>query len=285
MPSFLKFMDVKTSLNDSNFVIFGVPFDKTSSFRKESNLAPNAIREASYNYEPYIYEYNVNINDVGIHDAGNLDDFASPEEMIDFVETYISSLKDKFHIMLGGEHTVTIGAIKAKKDVSLLVLDAHLDYRNEYMGIKNSHACVLRRCSEILGTENVFSIGVRSMSSEELIDSEQSGLKFIMADDFRKNSIKNTIGKIKNKLSEKIYLSIDMDVLDPIYAPAVGTPEPYGLNPLNIKEIINALADRLVGCDIVEITPRYDNGNTCILATKIIQEIIGSKYKSNLSRV
>jgi agmatinase len=285
MPSFLKFMDVKTSLNDSNFVIFGVPFDKTSSFRRESNLAPNAIREASYNYEPYIYEYNVNINDVGIHDAGNLDDFASPEEMIDFVETYISSLKDKFHIMLGGEHTVTIGAIKAKKDVSLLVLDAHLDYRNEYMGIKNSHACVLRRCSEILGTENVFSIGVRSMSSEELIDSEQSGLKFIMADDFRKNSIKTTIDKIKNKLSEKIYLSIDMDVLDPIYAPAVGTPEPYGLNPLNIKEIINALADRLVGCDVVEITPRYDNGNTCILATKIIQEIIGSKYKSNLSRV
>ncbi len=271
--NFLKFADANSSFNDAKFVIFGVPFDLTSSFRSGSRFAPNRIREASYNFETYLMEHDVDLVDIPVYDAGNLDEYGNVEEMIKNVEEKIKNFLPKFPIIVGGEHSLTIGAVKALKDVSIVFIDAHLDFRDEYLGIKNSHACVSRRVSEIAGIENVFSIGVRSFSKEEKNDSEKLGLEYFSSFDVKEKGMESIIKNLN--LKKKVYLSLDIDGIDPAFAPGVGNPEPFGLSPIDVLKCISILSDRLVGFDITEICPPYDNGNTSLLGARIIRDLIG----------
>ena len=275
----LKFADANSSFNDAKFVIFGVPFDSTSSFRSGSRFAPNRIREASYNFETYLMEQDVDLIDIPFHDAGNLDEYGNVDEMTGAVEDAVKKILPKFPILIGGEHSLTIGAVKTLKNVSVVFIDAHLDFREEYLGIKNSHACVSRRVSEIVGIENVFSIGVRSFSREEKNDAEKLGLKYVSSFDVKEKGIENIIRNLN--LKKKIYLSLDMDGVDPAFAPGVGNPEPFGLTPLDVVKCIKILSDRLVGFDVTEVCPPYDNGNTSLLGARIIRDLIGcaGKYR------
>ncbi|MDI6916616.1 MAG: agmatinase [Thermoplasmatales archaeon] len=274
----LKFADANSSFNDAKFVILGAPFDLTSSFRTGSRFAPNRVREASYNFETYLMEHDIDLADVPFHDAGNIDECGNVDEMIDGVEEAVKKILPKFPILIGGEHSLTTGAVKPFRDISVVFIDAHLDFRNEYLGIKNSHACVSRRVSEIVGVENVFSIGVRSFSKEEKNDAEKLGLKYFSSFDVKEKGIENIIRNLN--LKEKVYLSLDMDGIDPAFAPGVGNPEPFGLTPNDVVKCIKMLKKRLVGFDVVEVCPPHDNGNTSLLGARIIRDLIGCTEKT-----
>jgi agmatinase len=285
MPGLL-FADANSTLEESDFAIFGVPFDKTSSFRAGAAQAPDAIRKASHNFETYKFEHGEDIESIKFCDLGNLEEFATADLMVDGVEEFAKKLiqKKKFPIALGGEHSLTPGIVDAFEKIGVISLDAHLDFRDEYEGEKNSHACSTRRISEIVGIGRVVPIGVRSMSKEESIDAEALGLKFISSFEFhREAKMKDAIGRALDWIGmERIYLSLDIDVIDPAFAPGISNPEPFGLDPIEVKRCINYLAPRLVGFDVCEVSPPYDNGNTSALAARLVREVIMAVWKAQM---
>ena len=282
----LHYADASDDYKSSYFVIFGVPYDGTSSFRHGSKFAPDEIRKSSYNLESFSQEHEFSLRDLKIHDAGNIieiDENATVEEIVDDVEFFVSKFigDGKFPIMLGGEHSITTGVCRALKnrDVGVIFIDAHADFRDFYLGSKFNHACVARRCYEYLRGK-VVSIGVRSVSQEEYKYAKSIGYEWITSYGVMEKGWKKAIEKAVNMLStEKIYLSLDIDGIDPAFAPGTGTPEYFGLTPMNVKNIIDFLAPRLVGFDIVEVNSEYDNGNTSILAARLIQEVLFSVGK------
>ncbi len=282
----LHFADAEKEFEKSHFIIFGAPYDGTSSYRFGSRLAPDEIRKASYNFESYVFTQKISLRDVPVHDMGNvgtLDEFSSPEEVIEAVEFAAAKiLPEKFPIMLGGEHSVTVGMARKLKDMDagMIFIDAHADFRDIYLGRKYSHACTIRRSFELLNGR-VFTIGVRSMSREEVEDASSLGYKFIDAFRFREIGWRRAVEEALEALdTNKVYLSIDIDGIDPAYAPGTGTPEPFGLEPMDVLRIIDFLAPKLVGADITEVSPPYDNGNTSALAARLVQEIIASVWMS-----
>lgn len=283
------FADACSPLEDSQFVLIGVPFDVTSSYRSGSKLAPNKIREASYNLETYIREYDVDLRDIRIHDVGNIEECAVVEEMWKNVESAIQEVLNKksFPILIGGEHSITVPAVKVIKPKAVIAMDAHLDFRDEYLGVKGSHACTIKRITESIAPERIVVVGVRSFTKEEKNDAEEKGLKYITADDIRKQGIKDVVKIIHKHLYERYgtvetYITLDIDVIDPAYAPGTGTPEPYGLTHLDVREILAEFAKLSIGFDIVEVCPPYDGGNTSMLAAKIIRDFIALVWKKNL---
>lgn len=221
----------------------------------------------------------MNYPDIPICDLGDLEESENVSYVIDSVETSVSSIRkdNKIPIMLGGEHSITVGAIRSFTDCSLVIIDAHSDFRDEYMGSKYNHACVTRRALDLLGPGKIFSLGTRSVSLEEYRAEEFSNVKFFMADEIRHRGITEVTKELLSLVGDKVYFSIDIDGIDPAYAPAAGTPEPYGILPSDVRYLINNLAKKTVGFDIVEFSPLYDNGNTAMLAAKLIQDFIGSR--------
>lgn len=285
MPELI-FADANSTLEESDFAIFGVPFDKTGSFRAGTALAPDAIREASHNFETYKFEHGEDIESIKFCDLGNMEEFQTVDSMVQGVKEFANRIvqKGKFPIALGGEHSISPAIIKSFDDIGVVSLDAHLDFRDEYEGESNSHACSTRRVSDLVGVGNIVPIGVRSMSREESIDAERLGLKFISSYEFHKEPImKDAIDRALEWIGkERIYLSLDMDVIDPAFAPGISNPEPFGLNPIEIKRCINYLATRLVGCDVVEVSPPFDNGNTSALAARLVREVIMAVWKAQM---
>lgn len=283
----LHFADADDDYESSDFVIFGVPYDGTSSYRHGSKFAPDEIRKASYNLESYLFEQDVDLRDIKIHDMGNignLDEFGNVEEVIDAVYFTISKVMDdgKFPVMLGGEHSITTGVAKYLKeieDAGIIFIDAHADFRDEYLGNRYGHACVARRSYELLNGK-IISIGVRSASREEMEYARKIGYEWLSSYQFMDIGWERAIKEAMEKLdTDKIYLSIDIDGLDPSYAPGTGTPEYFGLSPVDVKRIIDFLGNRLIGGDVVEVNPEYDNGNTSVLAARLVQEIIAGGRK------
>ncbi len=277
--SYRRIADAQEPYEDAKYVIFGVPFDVTSSFRRGSRLAPDTIRLAYDNLESFDFQYGVNYPDIPICDLGNLYVEENPEEVVDDIERSVKHIVEdgKIPIMLGGEHSLTAGLVRNFPGCSMIVIDAHSDFRDEYMGSKFNHACITRRSLEILGPGKIFSIGTRSVSKEEFESPEWSKVRFISANEVREKGISKIIEEIEKKVGDKIYFSIDMDGIDPSEAPGVGTPEPYGIGSAEVRSLINHFAKKIVGLDIVEMTPVYDNGNTSMLAAKLLQDFIGSR--------
>jgi agmatinase len=277
----LRFADAVSTFEDAQFVILGVPFDKTTTFRSGARFAPTVVRETSAIFEKELFEHNVTFDDIKLHDYGDLFDEGSVDEMVKSTEEDERKIVSagKFPITIGGEHSISPPVVKAfSRDISVITIDAHLDYRDEYQGLKNSHACAHKRIEDVVGRGNVFAFGVRSISGEEDFK------KALYADAFRihEEGCEKVFREMLSKLKRRpVYLSLDIDGIDPAYAPGTGTPEPFGLTPLEVKHVIDELGDRLVGFDVVEVCPPYDNGNTSALAARLIREVIAVKWKAS----
>lgn len=254
----------------ADIVIFGLPFDKTSSFIPGSRLGPQYIRQCAENIEDYSPYHNKSLCDLNICDLGDIQ-FHSEDWLAD-IEKKVSTIlnKEKIFIFLGGEHTVTFPVIKAFKQkypkFSVIQFDAHCDLRDEYLGEKVCHATTIRRASEVVGIENVYQFGIRSGTKEE----------FAFNKNLYKFKVLEPLKKVVDKINGPIYVTIDTDVLDPGVLPAVSTPEPGGISYRELIDALSLLRDKkIIGADIVEynplIAPPYASGSTI---AEVLRELI-----------
>ncbi len=277
------FADAEESFADSRFVYYGYPFDGTACFRKGTSQAPDEIRKSSYNFETYLMELGIDLSEVKANDWGNLDltdnQEANEQALYELVSKIVNS--NKFPIGLGGEHSLTPSAVRALHEkyptLAVVILDAHLAFRKEYQGNPLSHATVTRRVSEIVGIDNVRPIGIRSVSQSEITEARAIGLKFI---ETGWTEVREYLSDAIEDLEGPVYLSLDMDAIDPGFAPGVGTPEPFGMTPYEVLQTINFFADRIVGFDCVEVCPPHDNGNTSALAARLTRHLVGAVWQS-----
>lgn len=270
----------------AKYVVFGVPFDATGTYRRGARFAPLAIREASLNIETYSFRSEVDIKDLSIHDAGDLHVSGNINETMRRVELVCQSILDagKTPILIGGEHTIAFGAAKSiRGDFALVNFDAHLDLRDEYMDERLSHATFMRRINEEVRPRKIIEIGTRAVCEEELKYALESGnIRYVTSQRILREGTVSILKEVKDSLydCDKIYISVDMDVLDPSIAPAVQNPEPEGLSMTALLDILLEICDqRLIAFDITEVAPNYDNGITAIHAAKIIFEVLSKLHK------
>jgi agmatinase len=276
-----------SSYEDSHFIVLGVPFDGTSSYKPGSRFGPSAIREASCNIETFSMRTHEDIEHVKICDIGDLwvthGNLVETNRKVEQVTAEIMK-SHRFPIVLGGEHSITYGEVKALgKDVTVVQFDAHMDLRDDYLGEKWSHATVMRRISEEVGVPNLIEVGTRAPSKEEYEFAKRNGLNFFTSEAIKRNP-KETIERVKKLLkgSSRIFLSIDMDCLDPSVAPGVGNPEPEGIDLTALLDVIQAIIDhRIIGFDVVEVSPPNDpSGITAVAAAKLALELISLSAKA-----
>jgi len=271
------FADAETDYNKADFIIFGCPYDKTSSFRFGSIHGPDAIREATWNFESFDVLTKSDLSTLRVHDFGNIESITdkTPTDMKNIVTEHATSFvkQHKIPVALGGEHSITPGIIQAfPQDTSVIILDAHLDFRESYEQEPLNHACTIKRISDYIPLENITVLGIRSAEKEEYTQAIEKHLSFYEASAFREKNITMICNEIKKHLQSKsVYLSIDIDVVDPAYAPGVGTPEPFGLHPFDILTVFDIFNRNIVGFDVVEVNPLFDHGQTATLAAKIIR--------------
>ncbi|MEZ0290449.1 MAG: agmatinase [Sulfolobales archaeon] len=262
--------------------LIGVPFDSTSSYKPGSRFAPDYIRIASRNIELYSIRSQVDVEEYGVYDEGDIAVvYGDVEKTLERVERVLSDIfsESRFPVVIGGEHTISYGVIKAisKRSVGVVVFDAHLDLRDGYMGLRFSHASVMKRVSEILEPGSLFYVGVRAVSREELGEVSRLGHEYILITSLRRLGLREVIKRFI-RWSERyktLYISIDVDALDPSVAPGVETPEPDGLMTWELLDLLDEIIDpRVVGVDIVEINPLNDPSEiTVMLGSRIIVEI------------
>ncbi len=282
----------------SDYVIFGVPFDSSTSYKPGTRFGPDSIRQASASLESNSYFSDIYLEEIGIDDEGDVVVVIGDiNETLNRVSSIVTEIIDegKIPLMLGGEHTITLGALRGvKKGIGyspcLIVIDAHYDLRDDYLGLRNGHASVMRRSLEILGSAKVVYIGVRAYSKEEREYAlSKTNIETFKPIDIHRMGLLNIASSIKRIVSNcnGIYLSVDMDGFDPSFAPGVGNPEPGGLTVQEGLTLINQLVDeRLLGADIVEVSPPFDpNGVTASLAAKLLNEIIMKNYISKRTKV
>jgi agmatinase len=239
------------------------------------------MRQASENFESYNPYSNIDLAELPIHDAGNLEVYSTVDDTLrDLYHDVRDIVRDgKIPVMMGGEHSLTLPCVKAcakDRDIGVVVLDAHLDLRDEFEGNKYSHACVSRH---ILGevTDKYVSIGVRSGSREEWDFATENNIRYYTPEDVADVGVKEIIKAAMEYLgTEQVYLSLDMDVLDPAFAPGLGTPEPFGLSSVQVRDLVRGFAPCAAGFDVVEISPVFDTGQTASLGCKLLREFIAA---------
>jgi agmatinase len=271
-----------SSLKKSKVVVMQVPYDKTATYIKGTVNGPQAIIDASKKMELFDEELNQETYKIGIHtmDPLPVEDLA-PEAMVEKVYgATVELLKaNKFPVILGGEHSLSIGSVKAFKevypDLSVLHLDAHYDMRDEYFGSKFNHGCVARRISEICP---IVQTGTRSLSKEEkdFLTTQANGrVKTVSAYDILETPLWKDV--ISRGLSEHVYVSIDLDVFDPSLMPAVGTPEPGGIGWYETLDLLREVSKdkKIVGVDVVELCPIKGQVSPDFLAAKLVYRLLG----------
>ncbi|MCE7791399.1 agmatinase [Salipaludibacillus sp. CUR1] len=275
-----KFIMADKSYDEADVVMFGMPMDYTVSFRPGSRFGPNRIREASIGLEEYSVYLDRHLEEVSVHDAGDmLLPFGNAAKSIDMIETYANRLLDdgKLPAGIGGEHLVSWPVIRAMfnkfEDLAVIHIDAHADLREEYEGEVLSHSTPIRKTCELIGPENVFSFGIRSGMREEFQYARESGMHM------SKFEVAEPLKKILPQLAGRpVYVTIDIDVLDPAYAPGTGTAEAGGITSKELLEAIHAIAAsdvQITGFDLVEVSPAYDNSEqTAIAASKFLREML-----------
>lgn len=276
----LLFLGKNLPFAEASYVVVGVPLDYTSTYRSGSRFAPNAIREASLNIESYSMRVGIDAEDLPISDIGNIHITQEAKENIERISCVISEITSsrKIPVILGGEHTITLGAVKGfkKRNFAVINFDAHLDLRDEYLGNRISHSTVMRRLFEE-GVQ-VIQVGSRAVCKEEVEFAREKSIEILTSHDIRSIERKGISDKLLSSLSsyDSVYISLDLDVLDPAYAPAVANPEPEGLSVSDLLGIIRDIISEktVVGLDVVELAPQYDFGNTPIVAAKIICEVL-----------
>jgi agmatinase len=270
------FADAVATYDAARIVLFGVPYDRTCSFRGGSRFAPRAIREASYNFETFMMDHQRDLAEVPVADLGDTAAYGPSAEMVGGVTKMASDIvgAGKIPIVIGGEHSLAPAVVRAfPKHIGVIGIEAHLDFRDSYLNDPWSHACSARRIADHVGVEHVVYIGVRSYSREEREDLERLGLTYVSVYDVHERGIAAAVDRaLKAVHRDQIYLTIDIDGVDPAFAPAVGNPEPFGLTPLQVKKLIGILAPHLVGMDLNEVSPAWDGGQTALLGARLIRE-------------
>jgi len=282
------FWPPQPEIHEAPFVLLGVPLDETTISRPGSRYAPGAIRASTINFDTYSERADVDLDKIKIHDLGDiLIAYGNINETLRRVELIVRDLLEanKVPVILGGEHTVTFGVAKAVDKAAILDFDAHMDARDEFPeGMRLSHATVMRRIGELIGPERIFQVGIRTNCKEELTFAQDNDLGFISAYDIYEKGLSATVKKIQDRLKDfdKIYLSIDIDVLDTSYTPGATYPSPEGISLSSLLDILMKVVDnRVVGFDLVEVSPPYDVSNvTAVNATKIILENIAFIHKA-----
>lgn len=278
-------IDEHSSYEESEVIILPVPYDATTSYKTGTREAPLAVINASRQVELYDEELEVEIYEkVGIHTFDELmPNMKGPKHQIEAVKELFLTVMEagKFPVMIGGEHSLTLGAVWAIKDfypdLSVLHLDAHTDLRDEYEDSPYSHACVMRR---IYDEEIKFAqVGIRNSSKDEASFIKSNHLVSVTARQYRYGYY--GASDIVDALSDNVYITIDMDVFDPSELPAVGTPEPGGLHWYEILDILSEAASRknVVGFDVVELAPIPGNPSSEFLAAKLIYKLIGYSFR------
>nr|AIF16865.1 putative agmatinase (speB) [uncultured marine thaumarchaeote KM3_75_C11] len=257
--------------------IFGVPFDSTHSYKPGCRFGPDAIRDAFNNIEIFQPEFGVDLEAEAISDLGNTKHTVVAAEMLQMVKGVTSELKkqDKQIIILGGEHLITLGSFTCfPKDTGYVVFDAHYDLRDQYADIKLSHAAYLRRIVEERGSDNIVHVGARAFVKEELAFLKEHNIATVSDKEIRNGNGPKLLKDITSTF-DRVYLSVDLDVLDPAFAPGVGNPEAVGISSRELYDLITTLQNKkIVAADMVELNPTYDNGSTASMAAKMIATII-----------
>ena len=271
------FMACDTNYKNADIVMFSAPFDGTTSFRPGTRFAGGAIRRDSYGLETFSPYQDADLLDCRVLDSGELDlPIGDPLAALKVIKKRTAAiLKDgKTPFMIGGEHLVTLGAFGAVAekypDVHIIHFDAHADLRNDYLGVKLSHACVIRRCYDIVGDGRIFQFGIRSGDKSEFEWKE--GKVTTRLFDFE-----GLYGVLEELKGKPVYFTLDLDVLDPSVFPGTGTPEPGGVTFDALRKAASAVCRRadIVGCDVNELSPPYDqSGISTAAACKIIREML-----------
>jgi agmatinase len=285
------FSGYQKPFSEADYIILGVPFDVTSTYRTGARFGPTAIREASLNIESYSFSSGVDIEDLRLHDLGDLHVTGDAEETLKRLEKVVTELLDekKTPALIGGEHTITLGSARAFKERNCAIIgfDAHLDLRNEYMNLKTSHTTFMRRLNEQVKPERLIEIGTRAVCREELSYAKKAGINYITANQIRNGGVEDTLKKIESLIGDvkQIYVTVDLDVLDPAFAPAVQNPEPNGLCSHMFYDLLDGLCDsRVAAFDVVEVAPNYDNGNSAVQAARTIFEMLCHIEKAKKKR-
>jgi agmatinase len=271
----------QTPFTKADYVIFGVPFDVTSTFRTGARFAPTAIREASLNIETYSFRTSRDVETLKVHDAGDLHVSNNVDTVTKRLEGVVQDLREaqKTPTIIGGEHTITLGAMRGigGENTGVISFDAHLDLRDKYMDLSTSHTTFMRRLNEIVKPETIIEVGTRAVCKEELAYAERAGIEYHTSNEILDKGVEATAETVAKSAEgcRRLYLTIDMDVLDPAFAPAVQNPEPNGISTQALLNFLGRLCDnRIVGLDLVEVTPPYDQGNTAVVAAKILFEVL-----------
>lgn len=271
------FMGCESSFEEAETVLFGAPFDSTTSYRPGTRFGCSTIRHESFGIESYSPYQDKDLFDGKVMDSGDIElPFGCTEDALNQIEERAADIlaAGKRPFMLGGEHLVTLGAFRAaaKKypDICIIHFDAHADLREDYLGNKLSHACVLRRCWEIIGDGRIFQFGIRSGDREEF----SWGKDHVNTCRFNFDTLKETVEKLGDK---PVYFTVDLDVLDPSVFPGTGTPEPGGVSFEELRKSAQLVCEKanVVACDVNELSPHYDHsGISTAAACKTVREML-----------
>ena len=263
----MRFAGADDGYGGAEYALAGFPLDVTSSFRPGSRFAPSRIREASRSFETYVRGASVDVADAPFHDHGDLDAWNDAGEAVEFAAGTIEGFTEdrKVPIVLGGEHTVSVAGFRGTDASSVVVFDAHLDLKDEFEGDTYSHACVARRAAE--EGRDVHIVGAREGSGDEWGYAEES-----------QNVYLHDIDGFDPDLKEP-YVSVDLDVLDPGYAPGVGTPVPGGASPDELFGGVRSLAPHAVGFDVVEACPAYGSGEAEFIAASLVRDFVAFSHR------
>ena len=269
------FMGARREPKDCQVGLFGVPYDGTTSFRPGTRFGPAAIREVSQGLETYCPQLDRDLEDLTFVDLGAVEiPFGAPEPVLELVRQATARVLTQGlrPLMLGGEHSISSGAVAAvaekHPDLVLVQLDAHADLRDSWLGTRHSHACAMRRCLDVLPSGNLLQLAIRSGTREEFRELQASGRRITDA-----QALRQALNPLHGK---PIYLTVDLDWFDPAVLPGTGTPEPGGFHWQDFAAVIDVLQEhQLVAADVVELAPQLDtSGISSVLAAKVTRSLL-----------
>ena len=278
LPNIETFIGCESSFEEASIVLYGAPFDSTTSFRPGARFGPSAMRHESFGLETYSPYQDKDLMDISVFDSGDLElCFGSSEMALSDIEKRAEEIlgAGKFPLLLGGEHLVTLAAVRAVAaqypDLHIIHFDAHADLRDDYLGAKLSHACVLRRCHEIVGDGHIHQFCIRSGEREEF----QFASRHTDFHPFTFDGLEETVRELKEK-QVSVYFTIDLDCMDPSVFPGTGTPEAGGVSFLELLKAIRTVSQaNLVGADVNELAPMLDaSGVSTATACKVLRELL-----------
>ena len=270
------FLGCEAAYQDARIVLFGAPFDSTTSYRPGTRFASRTMRAESYGLETYSPYLDLDMEDASVFDGGDLElCFGDTEKALGDIERFTREVlaDNTLPLMLGGEHLVTLGALRAMADrypeLHILHLDAHTDLREEYLGARLSHASVMKRAGDILGDDRIWQFGIRSGTREEFCWAE----KHTHLHKFGFQGLEAALVALRGV---PVFFTIDLDVLDPSVFPGTGTPEAGGVTFDALRQVVDRVARlNIVGADIVELSPHYDaSGASTAVALKVLRELL-----------